>query len=514
MELLIYLVGRRDQMVSREDIVRKLWRSNLFVDTERNVNNIIRKIRTALGDSFAKPRFLETVVGKGYRFIGPVRVIDAQHPRSDLGQPSARTVRSENASERGERSSLAVLPLLLLGKATDDDGLCLGFADAMVSRLGNLQGVDVLPTSAVLNLPLEASPLNVASLLGVRFVLQGAIQVSKGQWRLSVEMLDTYLQRAIFTRKCDLDVNRLPDLESEIAKHIAGALNRPLAPVTVQQSARYSRDPMAYAEFMRTACLVEAGLLERVLRHAVLDQLRGAGGHGHELRLARALHADEPEARLVDGGADGEQSVVLVDGSLAGGERGGHLLAGLEVEDHGAALLRDHPVIAVERARILRDRIEGDAERCERLAVHAVAVRRGDHVGSSLVDGRVDHEGGAIDGPGSVDDIAVVVHQQQVADADVAEAHRERVDPEVIGELRIADGDVAGNAFAEAEAAEDAQCAGESLLAVQPLVLHVRERRRALQADSLRCQFDTVDRSNTGFCNRHASTIRRRRVGP
>src|SRR6266481_6026903 len=78
MELLFFLVGRRDQMVTREDIVKKLWRSNLFIDTERNVNNIVRKIRTALGDNSAKPRFVETVVGKGYRFIGPVRVIDAQ----------------------------------------------------------------------------------------------------------------------------------------------------------------------------------------------------------------------------------------------------------------------------------------------------------------------------------------------------------------------------------------------------------------------------------------------------
>ena len=43
MELLIFLVGRRDQMVSREDIVKKLWRSNLFIDTERNLNNIVRK---------------------------------------------------------------------------------------------------------------------------------------------------------------------------------------------------------------------------------------------------------------------------------------------------------------------------------------------------------------------------------------------------------------------------------------------------------------------------------------
>jgi len=78
MELLILLVSRREQLVSRQEIVAKLWRSDLFVDTELNINNIVRKIRAALGDDVAKPRFLETVVGKGYRFIGPVRVIDAR----------------------------------------------------------------------------------------------------------------------------------------------------------------------------------------------------------------------------------------------------------------------------------------------------------------------------------------------------------------------------------------------------------------------------------------------------
>src|SRR6266513_6104728 len=108
MELLIFLVSRRDQMVSRQEIVGKLWGSDLFIDTEPNINNIVRKIRTALGDDSAKPRFLETVVGKGYRFIGPVRVIDARYPPFDF-------VSSAVGPEKAwwsERSSLAVLPLI------------------------------------------------------------------------------------------------------------------------------------------------------------------------------------------------------------------------------------------------------------------------------------------------------------------------------------------------------------------------------------------------------------------
>src|SRR5580700_2375785 len=90
MELLIFLVSRRDQMVSRQEIVGKLWGSDLFIDTEPNINNIVRKIRAALGDNSARPRFLETVVGKGYRFVGPLRVYDARYPQSDFGSRVAR----------------------------------------------------------------------------------------------------------------------------------------------------------------------------------------------------------------------------------------------------------------------------------------------------------------------------------------------------------------------------------------------------------------------------------------
>jgi len=269
MELLIFLVSRRDQLVSRQEIVAKLWRSDLFIDTEPNINNIVRKIRTALGDDSEKPRFLETVVGKGYRFIGPVRVIDARYPQSELG---GRTTFTEGL-EKGagtERSSLAVLPLMILGKVTDDQGICLGFADALVTRLGNLPGVDVLPTSAVLDVPADAQPWDAASRLGVRFVVHGGIQMSKGQWRLSVEMFDMHRQSACFTRKRDLDVDSISEIEDEIAKQIAVALNRPLGPKTLQRRARYSKDPMAYAEFMRGFRLSSCGdplVLEKAAQH-------------------------------------------------------------------------------------------------------------------------------------------------------------------------------------------------------------------------------------------------------
>ena len=165
----------------------------------------------------------------------------------------------KDGGEWGEHSSIAVIPLVLLGKATDDQGLCLGFADALVARLGNLPGVDVLPTSAVLNLPPEANPSEIGSRLGVRFVIHGAIQMSKAQWRLSLEMFDTYLQRSCFSKKCDLDLNRLSSLEADVAKQISGALNRPSKPTMIGERPRYSKDPMAYAEFMRGYRITASG---------------------------------------------------------------------------------------------------------------------------------------------------------------------------------------------------------------------------------------------------------------
>ncbi|HKV60464.1 MAG TPA: winged helix-turn-helix domain-containing protein [Candidatus Acidoferrum sp.] len=270
MELLIFLVGRREQLVAREEIVTKLWRSDLFVDTETSVNNIVRKIRTALGDDSAKPRFLETVIGKGYRFIGPVRVIGARY---GTVEPEASAIHEQSTEKSGvwkERSSLAVLPLAIFGNVTDEHGICLGFADALITRLGNLQGVDVLPISAVLKVPAEASASEIAPRLGVRFVVRGGIQMSKGLWRLSLEVFDAHKQSACFRKKCDLQLDRLSQLEDEIARQVAGALNRPLRPVVAQRRPRYSKDPMAYAEFMRGYRLSSSGdpaVLDEAAQH-------------------------------------------------------------------------------------------------------------------------------------------------------------------------------------------------------------------------------------------------------
>jgi len=72
MDLLILLVARRGQLVSRSQIVDALWGKDVFVDVENGVNTAIRKLRQALRDAPDTPTFIETVPGKGYRFIAAV----------------------------------------------------------------------------------------------------------------------------------------------------------------------------------------------------------------------------------------------------------------------------------------------------------------------------------------------------------------------------------------------------------------------------------------------------------
>ena len=72
LQLLIFLVEHPCQLVTREQIADALWGKAVFVDAETGINTAIRKVRMALDDDSAQPRFLQTVVGRGYRFVAEI----------------------------------------------------------------------------------------------------------------------------------------------------------------------------------------------------------------------------------------------------------------------------------------------------------------------------------------------------------------------------------------------------------------------------------------------------------
>ena len=86
LQLLMFLVEKRGQLVTREQISSALWGKDVFVDVEQGINTAIRKIRRALADDAGEPQYLQTVVGRGYRFVAP-------HAEEDAGgHPSAERI--------------------------------------------------------------------------------------------------------------------------------------------------------------------------------------------------------------------------------------------------------------------------------------------------------------------------------------------------------------------------------------------------------------------------------------
>ncbi len=90
LQLLMFVVEKRGQMVTREEISAALWSKDVFVDVEQGINTAIRKIRRALADDADEPQYLQTVVGRGYRFVAPTLEDDG------TGSGQALTVSAED----------------------------------------------------------------------------------------------------------------------------------------------------------------------------------------------------------------------------------------------------------------------------------------------------------------------------------------------------------------------------------------------------------------------------------
>jgi DNA-binding winged helix-turn-helix (wHTH) protein len=142
MEVLLLLAERRGQLVTREEIIEKLWGKDVFLDTDNAINTAIRKIRQVLKDDPEQPQFVQTITGKGYRFIAPVTEPGTKEEAGEREVDSARTARTEEAAIAADLrkrwvlllgATLAVVALALAGyfyfhrapKLTDKDTIVL-----------------------------------------------------------------------------------------------------------------------------------------------------------------------------------------------------------------------------------------------------------------------------------------------------------------------------------------------------------------------------------------------------
>ena len=104
MELLLLLIERRGELVTRDQIVERVWGKGVFLDSDNSINNAISKIRQVLRDDPEHPHFVQTVTGRGYRFIASVSLRDfsvAEIPSTDALAPGNRSSVEPHHSSRG-----------------------------------------------------------------------------------------------------------------------------------------------------------------------------------------------------------------------------------------------------------------------------------------------------------------------------------------------------------------------------------------------------------------------------
>ena len=143
-----------------------------------------------------------------------------------------------------------MLPFIFLSEVEEGKGLSLGFADALITMLGRLEDITVLPTSAILNYAAGTDPARACRDLGTRHLLQGNVQKLGTHWRVSMHLFDAMMQKSISSEQHDFVLDNVFDVQDEIGRQVVESLRKRFPPVVPKSRDRYSSDPDAYNEFM------------------------------------------------------------------------------------------------------------------------------------------------------------------------------------------------------------------------------------------------------------------------
>ena len=222
MELLRLLVEQQGSLVTREQIVERIWGRDVFVDTDNSINGAVRKLRLALKDDPDRPRFIQTVSGLGYRYIAPVVETEPETPAVvatlereagsvDKAKPHRRRwmaagialallaavaagIRWSRPALQpvGDRVTLAVLPFENFTGDPGQEYFSDGLTEEMIARLGRLdpRRLGVIARTSVMGYKGSPAPLQrIGRELGVVYVLEGSVRRDARRLRVTVQLI-------------------------------------------------------------------------------------------------------------------------------------------------------------------------------------------------------------------------------------------------------------------------------------------------------------------------------------
>jgi TolB-like protein/tetratricopeptide (TPR) repeat protein len=261
MRVLRLLVSQAGKLVDREEIRRLLWGESTFVDYDVGVDYCVYRIRSVLGDNAQAPRYVETLPGRGYRFIAPVRRVRA------FAEPT-----------------LAVLPFANLNQDPDRDYFADGVTDALITELARIPAVRVISRQSVLHLKGSSLTLGeIARDLGVDAVVEGAALHEGLRVRLTAQLILTEPERHAWAHTYDCYMSAVLTTQREAARAIAGCVATALRPAGAEMPPAVAARPVA------------PEIAEAFLRARTDFETMSAEGIGKALQSFREMTVQAPD---------------------------------------------------------------------------------------------------------------------------------------------------------------------------------------------------------------------------
>ncbi|MGD0469695.1 MAG: tetratricopeptide repeat protein [Terriglobales bacterium] len=299
-QVLRVLLERRGEIVTRDELKQTLWPADTFVDFDDGLNTAVRKIRDALGDSAEKPRYIETIPRRGYRFVGRLAdVAPAALPL--LAEESKESPRQKNAglstsdsavlatqkaflpthwrvllagvaalavfsvalvlyrssSAKGARQppikSLAVLPLTNLSGDPKQEYLAEGMTEALIGRLSEIHNLRVISRTSVTRFKdTHLSVPEIARTLQVDAIVEGSVIRDGSRIRVHAQLIRGATDEHFWSEAYDRELRDVLSLQSDVAQSIARKVE---VTITGEEHARLSSarrvDPEAYEDYLK-----------------------------------------------------------------------------------------------------------------------------------------------------------------------------------------------------------------------------------------------------------------------
>src|SRR5947208_997161 len=193
------LLEQPGEIVTREELQKRIWPADTFVDFDQGLNNAIKRLREALGDSAETPRFIETIPRRGYRFIGMT-----------------------GSSPPGPIRALAVLPLENLSRDPEQEYFAEGLTEALITTLAKIGELRVVSrTSAMQYKGVHKSLREIASELDRDAIVEGTVLSAGRRVRITAQLIDAPKETHQWAESYERDLRDVLTLQAEVAQAIA-----------------------------------------------------------------------------------------------------------------------------------------------------------------------------------------------------------------------------------------------------------------------------------------------------